>query len=275
MKGTTISAFCKSWMSGRQSWFWFTIWVRTEEDPVPEASTWHPHKDNCCPSGKENSDKSQVSLFQLCLGLEWPSGRSGSTGPTVIKACTRLSLLPDTHTTLLEKWGYGDNLDPWLITINTDYVFQSLWHLLLLLTCSLWSCRNLLMSVLPSYNGALERAWYFPFPQRMDKSPLGEELRKLLLNILLLCCRVLLHSILSTLHNIGLLSHHYSLYGTLYNAYLALTMELPLAQMVKTLPTVQNTRVWSEKIPWRRKWQPTPGFLPEKSHGQRSLAGYI
>ena len=31
---------------------------------------------------------------------------------------------------------------------------------------------------------------------------------------------------------------------------------------------------WSRKIPWRRKRQPTPVFLPEKSHGQRSLAGY-
>ena len=31
---------------------------------------------------------------------------------------------------------------------------------------------------------------------------------------------------------------------------------------------------WVEKIPWRRKWQPTPIFLPGKSHGQRSLAGY-
>ena len=28
------------------------------------------------------------------------------------------------------------------------------------------------------------------------------------------------------------------------------------------------------KIPWSRKWQPTPVFLPGKSHGQRSLAGY-
>ena len=28
------------------------------------------------------------------------------------------------------------------------------------------------------------------------------------------------------------------------------------------------------KIPWRRKWQPTPIFLPEKSHGQRSLMDY-
>ena len=28
------------------------------------------------------------------------------------------------------------------------------------------------------------------------------------------------------------------------------------------------------KTPWRREWQPTPVFLPGKSHGQRSLAGY-
>ena len=31
---------------------------------------------------------------------------------------------------------------------------------------------------------------------------------------------------------------------------------------------------WVRKIPWRRTWQPTPLFLPGKSHGQRSLAGY-
>ena len=39
----------------------------------------------------------------------------------------------------------------------------------------------------------------------------------------------------------------------------------------------QSRRHWSDpwfgKIPWRRKWQPTPIFLPEKSHGQRSLVG--
>ena len=27
------------------------------------------------------------------------------------------------------------------------------------------------------------------------------------------------------------------------------------------------------KIPWRREWLPTPGFLPGKFHGQRSQAG--
>ena len=31
---------------------------------------------------------------------------------------------------------------------------------------------------------------------------------------------------------------------------------------------------WAGKIPWRRKWQPTPVFLPGKSHGQRILVGY-
>ena len=31
---------------------------------------------------------------------------------------------------------------------------------------------------------------------------------------------------------------------------------------------------WVGKIPWRRKWQPTPVFLPGESHEQRSLAGY-
>ena len=29
--------------------------------------------------------------------------------------------------------------------------------------------------------------------------------------------------------------------------------------------------LWVRKIPWRRKWQPTPVFLPGKSHRQRSL----
>ena len=31
---------------------------------------------------------------------------------------------------------------------------------------------------------------------------------------------------------------------------------------------------WIGKIPWRRKCQPTPIFLPGEFHGQRSLAGY-
>ena len=30
----------------------------------------------------------------------------------------------------------------------------------------------------------------------------------------------------------------------------------------------------TERFPWRRKWQPTPVFLPGESHGRRSLVGY-
>jgi len=32
---------------------------------------------------------------------------------------------------------------------------------------------------------------------------------------------------------------------------------------------------WVRKIPWRKKWQPTPLFLPGKSHGQRSLRATV
>ena len=31
---------------------------------------------------------------------------------------------------------------------------------------------------------------------------------------------------------------------------------------------------WVRKIPWRRRWQPTPVFLPGKSHGSWSRVGY-
>ena len=49
-----------------------------------------------------------------------------------------------------------------------------------------------------------------------------------------------------------------------------------MAQTVKNLPATWETWVdpWVGKIPWRRKWKPTPVFLPGKPHGQRSLASY-
>ena len=46
-----------------------------------------------------------------------------------------------------------------------------------------------------------------------------------------------------------------------------------VAQMVKSLPK-PRFNPWVGKIPWRRKWQPTPVFSPGKSHGRRSLVGY-
>ena len=32
---------------------------------------------------------------------------------------------------------------------------------------------------------------------------------------------------------------------------------------------------WVGKTLWRRKWQPTPVFLPGKFHGQMNLVGYL
>ena len=45
--------------------------------------------------------------------------------------------------------------------------------------------------------------------------------------------------------------------------------------MVKNLPAKAGdmSSICVGKIPWRRKWQPTPVFLPGKAHGQRSLVG--
>ena len=49
-----------------------------------------------------------------------------------------------------------------------------------------------------------------------------------------------------------------------------------VAQTVKRLPAMRETQVQSlgREDPWRRKWQPTPVFLPGKFHGWRSLVGW-
>ena len=50
----------------------------------------------------------------------------------------------------------------------------------------------------------------------------------------------------------------------------------PGGPMVKNPPTMQEKRFdpWVRNIPWSRKLQTSPVFVPGKSHGQRSLAGY-
>ena len=52
-------------------------------------------------------------------------------------------------------------------------------------------------------------------------------------------------------------------------------------QSIKNLPAVQETicsaecgfEPWVQKVSWRRKWQPTPVFLPGESQGWGSLVG--
>ena len=57
---------------------------------------------------------------------------------------------------------------------------------------------------------------------------------------------------------------------------LGLSVFAQVVQTVKNLPPMQET--WALSLgwedPWRRKWQPTPEFLPGEFHGQRSLVSY-
>ena len=48
-------------------------------------------------------------------------------------------------------------------------------------------------------------------------------------------------------------------------------MGFPGGSVVKNPPANAGDAGW---IPWRRKWQPPPVFLPGKYHGQRSWADY-
>ena len=49
-----------------------------------------------------------------------------------------------------------------------------------------------------------------------------------------------------------------------------------MAQVVRNLPVMQEAQFQplGREDPWRREWQPTPLFLPVKSHGWKSLVGY-
>ena len=74
--------------------------------------------------------------------------------------------------------------------------------------------------------------------------------------------------------------------GTVANTYLLIVKPLTcfvwtsqMALEVKNLPANAGDArdgfdLWVRKIPWRRKWQPTPVFLPGESHGQRRPAVY-
>ena len=50
---------------------------------------------------------------------------------------------------------------------------------------------------------------------------------------------------------------------------------LPAMQEAKENPSNMGLMPGVRKISWRRKWQPTPVLLPGKSHGQKSLPGYV
>ena len=67
---------------------------------------------------------------------------------------------------------------------------------------------------------------------------------------------------------------------TIWMNYQRMKLGFPGGAVVKNLPANAGDAgdsgfcSWVGKIPWRRKWQSTPAFMPGKFHGQRSLVGY-
>ena len=67
----------------------------------------------------------------------------------------------------------------------------------------------------------------------------------------------------------------------IYSVYLSIYLSIGFPGGTSVIePTCQCTRhtkhwfdPWIMKLPWRRKWQPTPVFLPGEFYGQRSLVG--
>ena len=76
-----------------------------------------------------------------------------------------------------------------------------------------------------------------------------------------------------------LILQHSTLRSTVVSATLCFPggSRVPLpSQKVKSSAAVQETRFdpWVGKIPWRRKGQPAPVFLPGEFHGPGRLVGY-
>ena len=67
---------------------------------------------------------------------------------------------------------------------------------------------------------------------------------------------------------------------TIWMNYQRMKLGFPGGAVVKNLPANAGDAgdsgfcSWVGKIPWRRKWQSTPAFMPGKFRGQRSLVGY-
>ena len=65
-------------------------------------------------------------------------------------------------------------------------------------------------------------------------------------------------------------------FDTVCSFFFFLKKSFSRGSVVKKLPAMQGTQEMqvpslARRIPWRRKWQFTPVFLPRKSHGQRNL----
>ena len=82
-------------------------------------------------------------------------------------------------------------------------------------------------------------------------------------------------SLVGTVHGVAKSQTQLKWLNTYFGIWDMLASSL-VAQSVKKPPASRRPRFspWVRKTPWRRKWQPTPVFLPGETHGQRNLEGY-
>ena len=64
------------------------------------------------------------------------------------------------------------------------------------------------------------------------------------------------------------------LLNTLFNLHSLVAPSSSVVKRIRLQCRRHRFNLWVGKIPWRKKWQPPPVFLPGKSHAQRSLVGY-
>ena len=86
----------------------------------------------------------------------------------------------------------------------------------------------------------------------------------------------ILCTIVNTLYTLSYVILSTNLYiRWIWNSLIYNVARLPQWLSGKECRSCRKHRInpWVKKILWRRKWQPIPIFLPEKSHGQRSLVG--
>ena len=97
--------------------------------------------------------------------------------------------------------------------------------------------------------------------------------RYIILGVICFASPISLNIILSPWFDTSLIINNKYLLISLYSSFLGgANGKEPACQCRKHKRHGFNP--WVGKISWRRKWQPTPVFLPGESHEQRSLAGY-
>ena len=168
--------------------------------------------------------------------------------------------------------------------ICTILLLFSVLILLLILCCHPFLCVSSLL-ILSAYNKLLMADLFFPFRSQVKWAQprlsitlitLLSTFRDCLIMSVCVCVYLLIGFL--TYQHIEFLSHSFWFWLFMFK-YVKLLGFPGHSVVVNILPANAGDmrwrfNPWVRMTPWKRKWQPTPIFLPGKSHRQRSLADY-